>query len=49
VDIVTARGTTLLGADDKAGRRICHDDARHLLEHPWRFPTVRSGAVTPAT
>jgi len=33
-DIVTASGTTLLGADDKAGVAIVMAMARHLLEHP---------------
>jgi len=33
-DIVTASGTTLLGADDKAGVAIILTMARHLLAHP---------------
>jgi tripeptide aminopeptidase len=33
-DIVTASGTTLLGADDKAGVAIIMAAARHLLENP---------------
>lgn len=33
-DIVTASGTTLLGADDKAGVAIIMTVARHLLENP---------------
>ena len=33
-DIVTASGTTLLGADDKAGVAIAMVMARHLLENP---------------
>lgn len=33
-DIVTASGTTLLGADDKAGVAIIMTVARHLLQHP---------------
>ena len=33
-DIVTASGTTLLGADDKAGVAILMTAARHLLAHP---------------
>ena len=33
-DIVTASGTTLLGADDKAGVAIVMATARHLLAHP---------------
>lgn len=33
-DIITARGTTLLGADDKAGIAIIMTAARHLLANP---------------
>jgi tripeptide aminopeptidase len=33
-DIITASGTTLLGADDKAGVAIVMAVARHLLENP---------------
>jgi tripeptide aminopeptidase len=33
-DIITASGTTLLGADDKAGVAIVMTLARHLLQHP---------------
>jgi tripeptide aminopeptidase len=33
-DIVTASGTTLLGADDKSGVAICMALAEHLLTHP---------------
>jgi tripeptide aminopeptidase len=33
-DIITASGTTLLGADDKAGVAIIMTAARHLLRHP---------------
>jgi tripeptide aminopeptidase len=33
-DIITASGTTLLGADDKAGVAIIMTLARHLLRHP---------------
>ncbi len=33
-DIITASGTTLLGADDKAGVSIIMTAARHLLENP---------------
>ncbi|MBD3766166.1 MAG: peptidase T [Rhodobacterales bacterium] len=33
-DIITASGTTLLGADDKAGIAILMTLARHLLAHP---------------
>ncbi len=46
-DIVTASGTTLLGADDKAGVAIIMTAARHLLENPTiPRPTVRI-AFTP--
>ena len=33
-DIITASGTTLLGADDKAGVAIIVTFAEHLLQHP---------------
>lgn len=33
-DVITASGTTLLGADDKAGVAIVMEAARHLLRHP---------------
>jgi len=33
-DIITAGGTTLLGADDKAGVAIVMTMAHHLIEHP---------------
>ncbi len=33
-DIITTDGTTLLGADDKAGVAEIMDAARHLLRHP---------------
>lgn len=33
-DIITASGTTLLGADDKAGVAIIMDMAHYLLSHP---------------
>ena len=33
-DIITASGTTLLGADDKAGVAIIMDFAHFLMEHP---------------
>jgi tripeptide aminopeptidase len=33
-DIITASGTTLLGADDKAGVAIIMTAARYLLKHP---------------
>jgi len=37
-DIITASGTTLLGADDKAGVAIIMTAAEHLLKNPT-FPT----------
>jgi tripeptide aminopeptidase len=43
-DIVTASGTTLLGADDKAGVAIIMTVARHLLTHPdLPHGTIRIG------
>jgi tripeptide aminopeptidase len=33
-DIITASGTTLLGADDKSGVAIIMDMVRYLLQHP---------------
>src|SRR6185437_15792066 len=33
-DIITASGTTLLGADDKAGVAIIMDLAQYLVQHP---------------
>lgn len=33
-DIITASGTTLLGADDKAGVAIIMDLAQYLMQHP---------------
>lgn len=33
-DIITASGTTLLGADDKAGVAVIMDLAAYLIEHP---------------
>ena len=33
-DIITASGTTLLGADDKAGVAIIMDTAHYLINHP---------------
>lgn len=33
-DVITASGTTLLGADDKAGVAIVMATVRHLLRHP---------------
>lgn len=46
-DIITASGTTLLGADDKAGVAIIMTAARHLLENPQiARPTIRV-AFTP--
>lgn len=46
-DIITASGTTLLGADDKAGIAILMVMARHLIAHPQiARPTLRL-AFTP--
>jgi len=46
-DIVTASGTTLLGADDKAGVAVLMTAARHLLANPAiSRPTLRL-AFTP--
>ncbi|WP_054007034.1 peptidase T [Cypionkella psychrotolerans] len=46
-DIITASGTTLLGADDKAGVAILMTAARHLLTNPGILhPTLRL-AFTP--
>ena len=46
-DIITASGTTLLGADDKAGVAIIMTAARHLLANPGiPHPTLRI-AFTP--
>ncbi len=43
-DIVTASGTTLLGADDKAGVAIVMTMARHLLQNPdLRHGPIRIG------
>ena len=43
-DIVTATGTTLLGADDKAGVAIVMAAARHLLQNPdLPHGTIRIG------
>lgn len=33
-DLITASGTTLLGADDKAGVAVIMTTVRHLLQHP---------------
>jgi tripeptide aminopeptidase len=40
-DIITASGTTLLGADDKAGVAIIMDVAAYLMQHP----EVEHGAI----
>lgn len=40
-DIITASGTTLLGADDKAGVAIIMDMAHYLITHP----EVKHGAI----
>lgn len=46
-DIITASGTTLLGADDKAGIAIIMTLARHLLAHPELPHTGLRIAFTP--
>ena len=48
-DIVTASGTTLLGADDKAGVAIIMTVARHLLANPEHRRTARSASASPPT
>ena len=40
-DIITARGLTLLGADDKAGVAVAMTAARHLIENPH----IKHGAI----
>ncbi|MGB8192737.1 MAG: tripeptide aminopeptidase PepT, partial [Chitinophagaceae bacterium] len=40
-DIITASGTTLLGADDKAGIAVIMDMAAYLIKHP----EVKHGAI----
>jgi tripeptide aminopeptidase len=40
-DIITASGTTLLGADDKSGVAIIMDMANYLISHP----EIRHGAI----
>jgi peptidase T len=40
-DIITASGTTLLGADDKAGVAIIMDLAQYLIQHP----EIQHGAI----
>lgn len=40
-DIITASGTTLLGADDKAGVAVIMDMANYLMAHP----EVKHGAI----
>ncbi len=40
-DIITASGTTLLGADDKAGVAIIMDLANYLVTHP----TIKHGTI----
>ncbi|QEC45550.1 peptidase T [Pseudobacter ginsenosidimutans] len=40
-DIITASGTTLLGADDKAGVAVIMDMANYLITHP----EVKHGAI----
>ncbi|MGL5010617.1 MAG: peptidase T, partial [Paracoccaceae bacterium] len=45
-DIITASGTTLLGADDKAGVAVLMTAARHLLANPAAHGPIRL-AFTP--
>ncbi len=46
-DLITASGTTLLGADDKSGIAVIMTAARHLIENPdLPRPTIRI-AFTP--
>ncbi len=40
-DLITASGTTLLGADDKAGVAIIMDLAKQLIDHP----EIKHGAI----
>jgi tripeptide aminopeptidase len=40
-DIITASGTTLLGADDKAGIAVIMDMVNYLLQHP----EIKHGAI----
>jgi tripeptide aminopeptidase len=40
-DIITASGTTLLGADDKAGVAVIMDTANYLITHP----EIKHGAI----
>jgi len=40
-DLITASGTTLLGADDKAGVAVIMDMAHYLMQHP----SVKHGAI----
>ena len=41
-DIVTASGTTLLGADDKAGVAVIMDMAHYFMNHPeWKHGTIK--------
>ncbi|MDK3019155.1 peptidase T [Pseudodonghicola flavimaris] len=46
-DLITASGTTLLGADDKAGVAIIMTAARHLLSDPERKHAPLRIAFTP--
>ena len=48
-DIVTASGTTLLGADDKAGIAIIMAAARHLLQNARTCRTARSASASRPT
>jgi tripeptide aminopeptidase len=41
-DLITASGTTLLGADDKAGIAIIMEMTHYLLQHPeWKHGKIR--------
>ena len=47
-DIVTASGTTLLGADNKSRVAEIMAAAEHLMAHP-EIPTARSASASPPT
>ena len=47
--IITTDGTTLLGADDKAGVAVIMETAAYLRRASRRSSTVRCGSVSPAT
>jgi len=46
--LITTDGTTLLGADDKAGVAVIMTLAQHLQQHP-SSSTARSASSSPAT